>query len=105
MHRPVFAQGLVPAELSRGRLDQAWQWISLMEQSVAESRGGDVPANREGHIALSRATVHMADEEPTQAIEWASKAALAFGGIDHVLQEVECREVHGGSHPSAPDRS
>jgi DNA-binding NarL/FixJ family response regulator len=103
LHRPVFAQGLVSAELTRGRLDQARQWITLMEQSVAESRGGEVLANREGHIALCWAAVHMAAGEPRRAVEWAGKAALAFGAIDHVLQEVECREVLGAALAAAGD--
>jgi DNA-binding NarL/FixJ family response regulator len=103
LHRPVFAQGLVSAEVTRGRLDQARQWITLMEQSVAESRGGELLANRTGHIAMCWAAVHMAAGEPRRAIEWASKAALAFGAIDHVLQEVECRELLGAALAASGD--
>lgn len=105
LHRPVFAQGLVAAELSRGRLDEARQWIGLMERSVADSRGGEVLANRTGHIALSHAKVHMAAGQPTQAAEWATKAVLAFGTIDHVLNEAECREMLGAALAASGDHT
>jgi DNA-binding CsgD family transcriptional regulator len=72
-------------------------WIALMERSVAESRGGDVLRNRAGHIALCHARVHMAAGEPSQAVDWAVKAVHAFGAIDHVLQEAECRQVLGAA--------
>jgi DNA-binding CsgD family transcriptional regulator len=105
LHRPVFAQGLVAAELFRGRPDEARQWIGLMERSVADSRGGDVLANRTGHIALSHAKVHMAAGQPAQAAEWATKAVLAFGTIDHVLNEAECREMLGAALAASGDHA
>ncbi|HEY0583190.1 MAG TPA: hypothetical protein VGE94_13480, partial [Chloroflexota bacterium] len=95
LHRPVFAGALVVAELSRGRLDKAREWIALMERSVAESKGGAALRNRTGHIALCHARVHLLAGEPRPAVDWARKAVLAFTEIDHVLQEAECRQVLG----------
>jgi DNA-binding NarL/FixJ family response regulator len=97
LHRPVFAQALVAAELSRGRLPEARAWIALMEQSVADSQGGTLLANRTGHIALCHARVGMAAGSTAEAVSWARKAVAAFGSIDHILQEAECRQVLGAA--------
>jgi DNA-binding CsgD family transcriptional regulator len=101
LHRPVFGEPLVVADLSRGRLDQARAWIELMERSVADSKGGEVLHNRTGHIALCHARVHLAANQPQQAVEAAAKAVRAFGLIDHVLQEAESRQVLGAALAAA----
>ncbi|CAM3321532.1 LuxR family transcriptional regulator [Kibdelosporangium persicum] len=95
LHRPVFARGLVAAELSRGRPDEARRWIALMERSVAESPGGHLLANRSGYLAFSNAMVHMASKEPHKAVEHAATAISAFQATDHVVPEVESRELLG----------
>lgn len=103
LHRPVFATALVVAELSRGRLDEARAWITMMEQAVATSRGGEVLPNRRGQIALSHARWHLAAQTPAEAVEWASQAVDAFAEIDHVLQEAESRQVLGTALAAAGD--
>ncbi|ALG07208.1 helix-turn-helix transcriptional regulator [Kibdelosporangium phytohabitans] len=95
LHRPVFARSLVAAELSRGRPDDAKRWTVLMEQSVAQSPGGDLLANRAGHIAYCHATVCLSTGQPHKAIEYARSAAAAFHATDHVVQEMESRELLG----------
>ncbi|RSM89467.1 hypothetical protein DMH04_05555 [Kibdelosporangium aridum] len=103
LHRPVFARGLVAAELTRGRPDEARRWIEWMEQSVAGCRGGDLLANRSGHIAYCHATVRMAERDPHAAIEYAAKAVSAFQATDHLVPEVESREILGTALAASGD--
>ncbi|ONI81056.1 hypothetical protein ALI144C_21100 [Actinosynnema sp. ALI-1.44] len=95
LHRPVFARSLVAAEVSRGRPADARRWTVMMEQAVAESSGGDLLANRAGHIAYCHATVHMSVGQTRDAIECATRAMSAFHVTDHVVQEMESRELLG----------
>ncbi|MEV4312678.1 AAA family ATPase [Actinocrispum sp. NPDC049592] len=101
LHRPVFGEPLVVAELSRGRIDNARAWIAMMEQAVEESNGGESLPNRTGHIALCRARLELVAGEANQAVEHATTAVRAFGGIDHTLQEAESREVLGSALAAA----
>nr|CTQ95765.1 regulatory protein, LuxR [Kibdelosporangium sp. MJ126-NF4] len=95
LHRPVFARSLVAAELSRGRPGEARRWITLMARSVAESPGGDLLANRAGHIAYCHAMVQLSTGQTRSAIEYAASAALSFEATDHQVQEMESRELLG----------
>jgi DNA-binding CsgD family transcriptional regulator len=97
LHRPVFAQGLVAAELSRGNLAEARRWVELMERSVAECRGGDLLPNRTGHIALCHARVALAAGDPEAGVKYAREAVAAFASVDHVLMEAECHQVLGAA--------
>ncbi len=80
--------------------------MTLAGRGGEDSNGGENLPNRIGHIALCHARLELVAGEANQAVEHASSAVQAFGGIDHTLQEAESREVLGtalaaAGHPEA----
>ena len=108
--RPYFYEVLVRAELALGRVDEAAEWASLAEQTLA---GIDLPGRRafamraRAAVELARGAAELAAAAALTAAEWAAggsdaagdgsddggRAASSRGG--HPIEAARCRILAG----------
>jgi DNA-binding NarL/FixJ family response regulator len=86
LHRPFFAQGLVLAELARGRPDDARGWLRIIEKAV--ENGVELPKYR-GYQEISRARIAIFGGDPAACAEHAKAAAAAFATASHRANEAD----------------
>lgn len=86
LHRPFFAQGLVLAELARGRPDDARGWLRIIERAV--ENGVELPKYL-GYQEISRARIAIFSGDPAACAEHAKSAAAAFATGGHRANEAD----------------